>query len=295
MKTLVPLVLVTATVCGFGQKAARDLSRYASKDLRKLSTNDVAILQAEFRDKTKVELGEKWGWCPLAPWLLSKYNTGGAAWVLVEVYPGYDIPDMSGMKLHFFDRSWRHVCSHSFPTGYRFFLNEVTVQNREQMDRPLIVAKASSAGPFITSPGPKRPAFEQGDFQLQYYALIETNLFMVRLEDNRGIVARNHYRWSAPPKGPAVPARTKEQWMACLESTNALEQLSALVWLTGGHLLSHEQRKIDHNQESVSDSKLFESVRDDARTATLMAKLRSNKNSWVRDYAKLGLLKEDTQ
>src|SRR5437660_6974638 len=201
MKILVPFVLVTAVVCGLGQQATQDLARYAGKDLRKLTTNEVAALRAEFRDKTKIELGEKWGWCPLAPWLVAHYDTGAASWVLVEVYPGYAIPDMSGMKVHFFDRSWRRVCSHSFPTGYRFFLDEVTVQNREQMDRPLIVAKATCVGPFISSPGPKRPAFEQGDFQLQYYALIETNLFMVRLEDNNGVVARNHHRWGAPPKG----------------------------------------------------------------------------------------------
>jgi len=171
----------------------------------------------------------------------------------------------------------------------------VTVQNREQIDQPLIVAKASCVGPFIISPGPKRPAFEQGDFQLQFYALLGTNLLMVRLEDNQGVVARNHYRWRVPPKGPAVPARSKEQWIACLESANVVEQLSALVWLTGGHLASHEERKSDYNQESVSDSRLFEAVRDDAGTASLMVKLKRSNNSWIQDYAELGLLREDAK
>jgi hypothetical protein len=286
-------MLLAAMACGFAQQPTQDLSRYASKDLRKLTTNDVAVLQAEFKDRTGAELGEKWGWCPLAPWALARYDTGNVSWILVEAYPGYDIPDVSGLKVHFFNKSWGRVCTHAFPTGYRFFLNEVTVQRREQLDRPLIVAKTTSAGPFITSPGPKRPAFEQGDFQLQYYALIGTNLFMVRLEDNKGLVARNHYRWSAPPKGPPVPTRTKEQWIGCLESSNVVQQLSALVWLTGAHLSSHEERMPDHNQEAVSDSRLFESVRDDPRKASLMTKLRKNKNQWVQDYARLGLLKDD--
>lgn len=293
MKILVPLVFVIATVCGFGQQSAQDLSRYASRDLRKLSANEVVALQAEFKDMTGAELGEKWGWCPLVPWLLARYDMGNVSWILVEAYPGYDIPDVSGLKLHFFDKTWGRVCTHSFPTGYRFFLDEVTVQRREQFDRPLVVAKTTSAGPFITSPGPKRPAFEQGEFQLQYYALVGTNLFMVRLEDNKGLVARNHYRCSAPPKGPAVPARSKEQWVGCLESSNVVEQLSALVWLTGAHLSSHEKRMVDHNQESVADSRLFESVRDDPRTASLMVRLQKNKNPWIQDYARLGLVKDD--
>jgi hypothetical protein len=260
-----------------------------------LSTNEVASLRAEFKARTGVELGEKWGWCPLAPWVLAACETPKTAWVLVEVYPGYDIPDVSGMKVHFFDKSWRPVCSVSFPTGYRFFLNEVTIQKRPAFDSPLIVAKATSAGPFITSPGPKRPAFEQGDFQRQYYALLHTNLFMVRLEDNNGVLARNHYRWRNPPKGPAVPAKTKEEWISCLESSNSVEQLSALVWLTGAHLSSRETRMADHNQESVEDSKLFESVRDDPRTAQIMDRLRGGKSEWVQQYARLGILRSDNE
>ena len=94
---------------------------------------------------------------------------------------------------------------------------------------------------------------------------------------------------------PAVPARTKEDWIQCLESTRVVEQLSALVWLTGAHLSSREERKTDHNQESVSDAKLFESVCDAPRTASLLAKLKKSKNQWVQDYAKLGPLKEDNQ
>jgi hypothetical protein len=199
---------------------------------------------------------------------------------------------MSGMKLHFFDKSWKRVCSHAFPTGYRFFLDDVAVQRKGELGRPLVVAKVTSSGPFITSPGSKRPAFEQGDFQLQYYALIGTNLFMVRLEDNRGALARNHYRWSVPPKGPSVPQRTKEEWIRWLESSNAVNRLSAMVWLTGTHLSSSEERKADHNQESVADSRLFESVRDDPRTHSIMNRLSNDKNPWVRDYALLGISRE---
>lgn len=268
------------------------LEEYAG-DLRQLSSNRVVELSARFKQLTGAGLGEKWGWTTLQPWLLASFVSGDSTWVLAEAYPGYAIPDVSGLKLHFFNKTWVRVCSFSFPTGYRFFLNEVKVTHREELECSLVVARTTCAGPFITSPGPKRPAFEQGDFQLQYYALINTNLFMVRLEDNKGIVARNHYRWRTPPKGPPVPHRTKEEWLQTLQSTNVVNQLAALVWLTGSHLSPNAERQENCNQESVEDSRHFESVRDDVRTARILKELTTSKNRWVQEYAALGVMKED--
>jgi hypothetical protein len=286
---IITLFLTTALSSCLAQEPANDLASYIGRDLRKLGTNELASLRERFKSKAGEDLGEKWGWRSLEPWSLTPYATIDAAWVFVEAYPGYDIPDVSGMKLHFFDKSWTCTCKHTFPTGYRFFLNSVTVQKRPELDRPLIVAKVTSSGPFITSPGAKRPAFEQGDFQLQYYALLETNLFIVRLEDNKGVLARNHYRWRNPPKGPAVPQRTKEAWLKSLDSSSAVEQLAALVWLTGSHLSSAEERKSDHNQESVEDAKTFEAVRDDSRTKSILGSLKKHKNKWIQEYATLGV------
>lgn len=288
MKTIA-ILLMTALGSCLAQEPASEFSHFVGRDLRKLGTNELALLRGAFKARTGDELGEKWGWSPLECWSLYAHDTPDSAWVLVEAYPGYEIPDVSGVKLHFFDKSWTRTCKHSFPTGYRFFLDSVIVQKRPELDRALIVAKVTSAGPFITSPGPKRPAFEQGDFQLQYYALLETNLFIVRLEDNKGVLARNHYRWRSPPKGPAVPQRTKEAWLKSLDSSSAVEQLASLVWLTGSHLPSAEERKSDHNQESVEDSKTFEVVRDDPRTKSILASLKRHKNKWIQEYATLGV------
>ena len=288
MKTMT-LLLTTALGSCLAQEPARDLSHYVGRELRKLDTNELAFLRAAFKSKTGEELGEKWGGRPLETWALAAYDTIDSAWVLVEAYPGYAIPDVSGVKLHFFDKAWIRTSKHSFPTGYRFFLESVTVQKRQELDRPLIVAKLTSAGPFITSPGAKKPAFEQGDYQLQYYALLETNLFIVSLEDNKGVLARNHYRWRSPPKGPVVSQRTKEAWLKSLDSSKPVEQLAALVWLTGSHLSSADERNSDHNQESVEDSKTFEAVRDDPRTKVILSRLKTHRNKWIQEYAKLGV------
>ncbi|MCP5523635.1 MAG: hypothetical protein H7A46_19015 [Verrucomicrobiales bacterium] len=290
------LVLTVGMTCGCLTPAAQDLARYASCDLRNLSTNEVRILQSEFKQKTGIELGEKWGWFPFAPWLLASFEADSVSWVFAEVYPGYDIPDVSAMKLHFFDKSWGGVCSHTVPTGYRFFLNDVTVQRKAELDRPLVVVRATSTGPsIVTSPGQEKSLFEQGDYQLQYYTLIGASLFMVRLEDNHGAVARNHYRWESPLKGPPVPTRSKDEWIEWLDSPDVAHRLSALVWLTGFHRPSSEPRGAHSSQEPLAQSKRFESVRDDPRTAAILRRLKRDENLWVRDYASLGLLRGDDE
>jgi hypothetical protein len=268
------------------QQVAGDLSRYAGRDLRKLTTNEAALFRSEVTAKTGVKLGEY----SMQPWLLARFDQAGVAWVLIEGYPGYAIPDVSGVTLHFFDKSWTQICNETFPTGYRFFLNQVTVQRGANLNCPLIVAKATCSGPFITSPGPKRPAFEQGDFQRQYYALSGTNVLLVRLEDDNGKLVRNSYGWSAPMKGPRVPTRTKAEWLEWLGSSNAVQKLYVLVWLTGGHLSSQGGRMTDHNQESVQDSKMYEAVRDDPQLTSILKRLLGDSQPWVRDYA--GLMKE---
>jgi hypothetical protein len=290
LKFFIVIFLAMALTSWGEQGGKQDLSRYAGRDLRKLGTNELASFQGEVKARTGVTLGVKVGWDSLESWLLAPYETSKTAWVMVEAYPGYDVPDVSSVQLHFFDKSWAHICSESFPTGYRMRLDEVKVEKRKELGNPVIMAKTISTGPFITSPGPKRPAFEQGDFQRQYYALLQTNLFLVRMEDNEGVLVRNHYRWRIPPKGPPVPARTKEEWIGGLNSSNVVEQLSTLVWLTGSHLSSKWERRPDHNEESVEDSKLFESVSTDPRTAAALERLKKDKNKWVQDYATLGVV-----
>jgi hypothetical protein len=71
--------------------------------------------------------------------------------------------------------------------------------------------------------------------------------------------------------------------------TSSVERLAALVWLTGGHLSSAEERKTDHNQESVEDSRTFEAVRDDPRTKSILNDLTRHKCKWIREYATLGV------
>jgi hypothetical protein len=267
----------------------KGLELYDGKDLLKLDEHARAgfqkVVQALTGDKLEKQLERS----SYEPWWVKPFAGGKAAWVLLEAYPGYDVPDMSGVQIHLFDNKWQRLRKQSFPTGYRFFLNEVTLVKENPLKRDLLAAKVTSSGPFIVRGEDKHPVFEQGDYQLQYYALLGDHFVMVRLEDNKKKLAQNHYRWSSPPKGPAVPKRTRDEWIRSLRSEDPVEQLATLVWLSGAHLPSTEKRQEKVNQESVEDSKLFEAVRDATETKKALRELANSKNSWVQEYSKLTL------
>lgn len=264
------------------------LDPYVGKDLRKLDERANEKFQKQLESLTG-DKPEKKQWNSYQPWWVKPFVQGKAGWLLLEAYPGYDIPDVSAVQIHVFDKNWKRLAGQSFPTGYRFFLKEVALLNDNPLQQPLLVAQVTSSGPFIVQGKEKHPAFEQGDSQFQYYALSGDHFVMVRLEDNKKNLAQNHYRWEIPPKGPPLPTRTRDQWIASLSSAGPVEQLATLVWLSGTHLRSTDARPPNNNQEGIEDSKLFESVRDAATTKKALRQLTDSKNSWVQEYARFTL------
>jgi hypothetical protein len=267
----------------------KGLEPYVGKALRKFDERATAEFQKEVEALTG-DKPQKKEWWSYKPWWVKPFATGNAAWLFLEAYPGYDVPDVSSVQVHVFDKNWKRLAKQSFPTGYRFSLEEVALARDNPLKQILLVAKVESTGPFIVRRGEKkRPAFEQGDYQFQYYALLGDRFVMVRLEDDKKKLARNHYRWQTPLKGPAVPKRTREEWVRSLNSKNPVEQLAIMVWLSGEHLSSKETRRQDANQESVEDSRLLEAVRDAVGTKKALRELTSSRNSWVQEYARLTL------
>jgi hypothetical protein len=290
MKHFPSLMLVLLFVlAGLAQEPKpKGLETHVGKDLRKLDDRAREDFQKQIEALTG-DKPEKKEWGAFEPWWVKPFAAGKVAWVFLQAYPGYDVPDVSAVQIHVFDKNWKRLAKQTFPTGYRFFLKEVSPAKDNTLKQQLLVAKVTSSGPFIVQGQEKRPAFEQGDYQRQYYALLGDHFVMVRLEDNEKRIAQNHYRWRAPPKGPTVPKRTRDEWIRSLSSDNPVEQLATLVWLSGTHLPSTEARQEDVNQESVEDSKLFEAVRDATETKKVLRELTNSKNLWVQEYAKLTL------
>jgi hypothetical protein len=290
MKQLIPLALLLIVACS-GRDHSRDateLRAYVGENLRTLDPQRFKEFQELAEDVTG-EKPEEPGLGGFEAWWVKSLVAGDVAWVFAEAYPGYEVPDVSAVRIYFFDKHWKSVAEQTFPTGYRFFLENVELSKDNPLSQDLLVARVTSSGPFRIEGNEKHPAFEQGDFQRQYYGLLGGRFVLVRLEDNKRQLAQNHYRWRAPLKGPPVPKRSCEAWIRSLTSSDSVEQLASLVWFTGMHLPSTEPRRADHNEESLEDSKLFEAVRAAPETEKALKELHKSPNLWVQEYAELGL------
>lgn len=287
-KALIAIFLFLAVFGGLvtaEEQNRKGLSEFESRDLRKLDAESLAMFTNTFKLLTGEEL--KMGGQTPKPWLVKRFKSGVSAWLVLFVYPGYEIPDVSFVEAHIFDKDRRRLSKQSFPTGYRMFIKEVGVTNAPVLDSDLLVIKTVSAGPFVITDKGKKPTFEQGHFQLQQYALLGTQLTLVRMVDDQERLVCNSYRARIPFKGPEAPRRNADEWIQSLSSTNAIEVLGSLVWLTGLHLPSGETRDPNVNQENPADAKLFEEVRNAPKTKQTIEALSNSRNPWIKEYVSL--------
>jgi hypothetical protein len=157
----------------------RGLENYEGKDLTKLAKNQrdnfFEQVEAVTGDKAltgnqgKGEQGRNF-----EPWWVRRLANGKVAWMLVEVYPGSDNPDTSGVRVHLFDKSWRRLSQQIFPTGYCMYLEKATVvEARENpLARDLLVVEVASTGPFLVLGKNRRPAFREADPYREYYSVL---------------------------------------------------------------------------------------------------------------------------
>jgi hypothetical protein len=198
-------------------------------------------------------------------------NSGAAKWALLVSYPGFEVPGFSWMAVHLFDRDWKQIAVDNFPTGYRMSLFDIWQERVDALAEPAIVVRLGTIGSF-------------GNFtyrERQYYAVRDGRLALVRIEEEGREVTRGSFAASHPWTGPKPPERTAAQWIESLSSEDATDVLETLTWLGGRHLSSADERQANVNQESIEDSKLWETVRDDARTKEKLATLAKSPNRWV--------------
>jgi hypothetical protein len=284
------LVLLLVPICYAEEEAPLGLSAYIDRNLWKLDEAGVEKFWLDFRLLTGDAPEETKPFESLEAWAVSRFRSGNAEWAFIEAYRGYNVPDVSAVRVHVFDKEWKRLARHSFPTGYRFFLNQATVRKDDALQQDLLVVKVTSTGPFLVLPnGEQKPAFEQGDFQRQYYAFLDDRMALIRLEDNNEKLVRNNYCWSTPMKGGEIPKRSSDQWIMSLASDSVAQQLATLVWLSGTHLKSTEQRYQNVNQESIEDSSLFESLQNNDTVRKTLTELQNSEVKWVNEYAKLAI------
>ena len=215
-----------------------------------------------------------------APWWIRPFRAGQITALLLEAYPGWSHPDCPYVRVHAFDERRSLVLGQTFPIGWRTFLHDVDVVSRQDLGCDVLRARLTAM--------PHLQPEDRTNYHHQYYALVDDAFALIRCEDLHGRVYRPWYGGRRPLNGPEVPQRTAREWLLRLENGSTVAQLAALVWLTAGHRPSTEPLRAGHDEESVEAARLFERVRDDPRTAAVLARLKRSSVEWVREYASLG-------
>ena len=256
------------------------LAEYAGKDLRNLTKEDRENFRAKVGEIVKPEAGNPAEDAPFEAKIVQPFRSGKAKWIYVEVYVGEDVPDNSGVRVHLFDEAWKQIHSKSYPTGEGVRVEEVRVERNAHLKQDLLVVLVKGA---LDS--------KEGFFQKQLHAFTGDRMLLVRLENTQNQVIPNDYTRVMTRMAGSVPKRTKDEWIETLASGPTLEQMAALVWLSGSHLKSSEPRQEGRNQEAEEDSLLYEEVINSEATKTALQKLAKHDFEWIRECAELVLLR----
>ena len=272
----IPMVFISVSCCqlvpkDYVERTDRPgLSLYEWDDLRTLKYSETKAFYRKFRNLTGKGINP--GRYRVCPWWVSKYRNGEMRWILLEGYEGLDIPDTSRVRIHCFDKNWDYIFSSDvFPTGYRNPLHEAMVLHEPSLGMDVIVVHTVQT--------------------YQWYVILDHRVALIRMEDAEHNLVRNYYGYKKPSKGPTIPNRTAKQWKQSLDSKNPCEVLETLIWLSGRHRPSIEERKPNVSQESVEDSKLFEAVINSPEVKQKLLTLSESPNAWVNQAAELALTK----
>jgi CRP-like cAMP-binding protein len=206
----------------------------------------------------------------------------------VEIAPGFSRPGFCGLRIHIFDDDWRFVRRDAFSTGYRQEITDVYKIKPNALATDVLVIKTTSAGPWEVTRDGRRigTPFFAGKHQLQFYAVVDGSLMLVRREDEQGRLVLNGYaNWSVPEIGMNYPKGTTPELLEILRSGSAPRRLALLAWIAGRHMSSGEKRVAGVSQEPLESSLAHEALTRSPVFAARVRVLRGNENEWIRDYA----------
>src|SRR5437879_8151960 len=134
MKSYMPiaLALMLSFPCHAQESAPKGIEAYADKDLRKSADKKKQELYKQFQALTG-DKPDKNASPQFEAWWIRQFRASNAAWMFLEAYPGYEVPDASGVQIHVFDKNWKRLVKQSFQTGYRLFLNEAQVLKHDAL------------------------------------------------------------------------------------------------------------------------------------------------------------------
>ncbi len=280
------LSLVASAAVAQDNGAAR-MDEYVGRDVRKMDADERQEFIALFRSLSgndKALRNDDWEFVPQSLYVFDDPTLR----FFVEIAPGFSRPGFCGLRIHIFDDHWRLVRQDAFSTGYRQEIAEVYKTKAKPLGTDVLVVKTISAGPWeVDKDGNKiGTPFFAGKHQLQFYAVVDGRLMLVRREDEKGHLIRNGYaHWSVPEIGMNYPKGTTQELLEVLRSDSAPRQLALLAWVAGEHMSSKKERVDGVSQEPLESSHAHEALSRSAEFADRVGVLRKSDNEWIRAYA----------
>jgi hypothetical protein len=217
----------------------------------------------------------------LVPRLLTTLSgsKGQTRYTLIEESPLLMIPGNSGLSVHVFAQDGSLIRSSAFQTGWRITVTDIRVVYLPQIRRLALEVKSA-------------PAINGRDVAKQFYALVNDEVLLIRLEDKAGRLIRNAYGAPNHTFGFTITGRSAKEWKDALESGDFAEVLATLSWLSGTHLDPNEavpevsgMPPVAH--EEIAEARLAADVRGREDVRRQVKALLRSQNLWVRHAAKL--------
>ncbi|PQO36098.1 hypothetical protein DTL21_09255 [Bremerella cremea] len=218
---------------------------FVGRDLSQLSDEETKLLRNIVKELLQTEDSPFTGTKPLLCIWKSECKTK-ERFLLLQTSGIYAIPGDNPVYLTTFNSSGQVIKNESFPTGYRNNLVDANIEHESPFGPTPILRIRTGPGIHGT------PAREQ------YYAVVENEIVLLRLEDNNGSRIKNR-QYSL---GPEPTQRTETQWLSGLRDPNPIEVLRSLNWLAD------------------ADSPV-----DSAETVAIVKQLSTHPNAWIAEAA----------
>ena len=209
----------------------------------------------------------------LKPRLFSRVSTfsGEERYVLVEESPLVFIPGDSRLQISVFDLHGKLLDSSEFGAGWRIALSAFRFLQVKEAGEVLEI----NSTPFING----------ADVRMQYYALINDKMRLIRLEDSNGKLHINHYGAPNHTIGFTEVGRSAEDWEKSLITKDEAQSLATLTWLGGFHFNADADVSGDWH-EDLAEARLVEEVRKRPAVKKIVNSLKDANNPWLREAAR---------
>lgn len=230
-------------------------------------------------------------------------NRSNPKFVVMESSTLMMLPGQQTHRFYFFDKDGNLVNKEDFTSGWRMMVGNVELIRSDDFEFPIVKISAGGGGSFAYAVR-----------TIQYYALLEESVVLIRLESKSNSIFnldnRNSYGCQYPSIGPKMPDRSIEEWGKSLNSESKTEVLRTLMWLAGKHetieQLTQSQKDeeeirklnpasdvwkttLEKCPEIIQEIKTYERVKNRQNVQKRLQELANSSNQWIKEAAELAL------